>query len=147
MKNLLEPGNHRNNWLEEERPDTSWYEDAIQMVIQSMKEQLETMRQNNQATVAGNRTRILFEYMLNQKDPAEFLDKDLLRKLKEAPVMLVNPDDSRSFHGAIEYPEDFIPDSDDPDWEGHYYPEDSVEFGHFDSENETFSEYLKRMKQ
>ena len=53
------------------------------MVIQSMKEQLETMRQNNQATVASNRTRILFEYMLNQKDPAEFLDKDLLRKLKE----------------------------------------------------------------
>ena len=61
--------------------------------------------------------------------------------------MLLNPDDSRSFHGAIDYPEDFIPESDDPDWEGHYYPEDPVEFGHFDAENEIFSDYLKRMGQ
>jgi hypothetical protein len=92
MSNPLEPGNHRNNWLEKEESDTSWYEEIIQMFIQSMKKQLETIRQNHQATVASNRTRILFEYMLNQKDPSEFLDKDLLRELKEAPVMLIKPD-------------------------------------------------------
>lgn len=113
MSNPLEPGNHRNNWLEEERPDTSWFFNATQAMLGSTKRQIEI----------------------------------LLRKLKEAPVMLLNPDESRDFHGSIEYPEDFIPESDDPDWEGHYYPEDPVEFGHFDAENETFSEYLKRLGQ
>jgi hypothetical protein len=147
MSNPLEPGNRRNNWLEKEESDTSQFLEIMQAMIDDAKRQIEVLRQNYQATVAGNKTRILFEYMLNQKDPAEFFDKDLLRELKEAPVMLLNPDDSRSFHGAIEYPEDFIPDSDDPDWEGHYYPEDPVEFGHFDAENETFSDYLKRMGQ
>ncbi len=112
MRNLLEPGNRRNNWLEKEESGTSWYEDAIQMFIQSMKEQLETMRQN---------------YKPDGKwyDPYPLDSSDL--ELDEDP--------------------DFIPESDDPDWEGHYYPEDPVEFGHFDAENETFSEYLKRMGQ
>jgi hypothetical protein len=81
---------------------------------------------------------------LSWDDLKEFIHKNLLKELKEAPVMLINPDNSRSFYGSIECPEGIIPDSDDPDWEGHYYPEEGIDPG-FDPENETFFEYLDRM--
>jgi hypothetical protein len=38
------------------------------------------------------------EFMLQQDDPTEFIDKDLLKELKDAPVALINPDSILEFY-------------------------------------------------
>jgi hypothetical protein len=158
MNNPLLPSPRRVNWLgKEPEPDLSWFEEELRKHLKNTKRELQFLegemlkRRRLHAEVA------IREYMLQQGNLKGFMDKDLLKELKEAPVMLINPDNSRSFYGSMECPEGIIPDSDDPDWEGHYYPEDpdfspelhNLPFvgidSEFDSENETFFEYLDRM--
>lgn len=72
MSNPLEPGNHRNNWLEEERPYTSWYEEAIQ----------------NYARQFFNPQPI--KLFMGADGHAQLMKA--LEDLKEAPVGLIEPD-------------------------------------------------------
>ena len=46
MSNPLEPGNHRNNWLEKEESDTSQFLETMQAMIDGAKRQIEVLRQN-----------------------------------------------------------------------------------------------------
>jgi hypothetical protein len=145
MNNPLLPRPRRVNWLgEEPEPDLSWWKEELRKCLENTKRELQFLEGNMLKRRRLHAEVTIREFMLQQDDLTELIHKDLLKELKEAPVMLINPDNSRSFYGSMECPEGIIPDSDDPDWEGHYYPEEGIDPG-FDFENETFSEYLDRM--
>ena len=72
MRNLLEPGNRRSNWLEKEESDTSWYEEAIQ----------------NYARQFFNPQPI--KLFMGADGHAQFMKA--LEDLKEAPIGLIEPD-------------------------------------------------------
>jgi hypothetical protein len=95
------------------------------------------------------------EFMLQQDDPTEFIDKDLLKELKEAPVALINPDSTLEF-----YPGYFQekPDHEyeqrcekDPFWgpmqEASAFGKNPTPLSNLDFYKGSFSDYLKRMKQ
>ena len=145
MNNPLLPRPRRVNWLgKEPEPDLSWWKEELRKHLENTKRELQFLQGEMLKRRRLHAEVTIREFMLQQDDLTELIHKDLLKELKEAPVMLINPDNSRSFYGSMECPEGIIPDSDDPDWEGHYYPEEGIDPG-FDFENETFSEYLDRM--
>ena len=164
MNNPLLPNPRRVNWLgKEPEPDLSWFEEELKKHLENTKresqflegEMLKRRRLHAEATI--------LEFMLQLEGLKEFIDKDLLKELKEAPVMLMGftEDDTPGYeqrckedplwgpmqeasafgkgHDVREFADDSALSP-----ELHNLPFIGIDPG-FDPENETFSEYLDRM--